>query len=125
LAGVTDAFAAYGLNGIGAYLSTTIVYRKDYTDIERTLRNLLNVGREMDRFHPIIQLAQLGVEAVDPHNYAPNWRGIEGEFDGVHVFMTNGDMDETTAPRGIDAITVAGDVDIMQEASWEVEPFGI
>ncbi len=125
LAGVTDAFAAYGLNGIGAYLSSTIVYRKDYTDIERTLRTLLNVGREMDRFHPIIQLAQLGVEAVDPHNYAPSWRGIEGEFDGVHVFMTNGDMDETTAPRGIDAITVAGDVDIMQEASWDVEPFGV
>lgn len=125
IAGITDLFKAYSLNGIGGYLSTTIIYRKDYTDIEKTIRNSLGVDRVLDRYHPAVQLAQLGVDAVDPQSYAPNWKGIPGEFAGSHVFMINGNADATTAPDGISAITVAGDTPVLNPPGWKVEPYGI
>lgn len=125
VAGITDLFAGYALNGIGGYLSTTIIYRKDYTDIEKTIRNSLGVDRVLDRYHPAVQLAQLGVDAVDPQSYAPNWKGIPGEFKGSHVFMVNGNRDDTTAPDGISAITVAGDTPVLNPPGWEPDPYGI
>lgn len=125
VAGLTDRFAAYALNGMGGYVSSTIIYRKDYTDIEKTLREAVKVDRPLDRLHPIVQLAQLGIEVIDPHNYSPYWKGVAGEFDGSHMFITNGGQDATTARLGIDAVTIAGDVPPMKEAFWNLDPYGV
>ena len=125
VAGVTDTFVAYALNGIGGYVSSTIIYRKDYTDIEKTLRDAVRVGRPLDRLHPIVQLGQLGIEVIDPHNYSPAWKGIDGEFDGSHVLLINGGQDATTARLGMDAVAIAGDVPPLKEAFWELDPYGV
>lgn len=125
IAGVTDDFAAYALNGTGGYTSSTIVYRKDYIDIEKTLRDAVSVKRPLDRLHPVVQMGQLGVEVIDPHNYAPYWKGRKGLFKGNHMFLSNGGMDTTTAKLGIDAITIAGDLPPMNEAYWNVDPYNI
>lgn len=125
VAGITDKFTAFALNGTGGYVSTTIVYRKDYVDIEKTLRNAVKVDRPLDRLHPIVQLAQLGIEVIDPHNYSPRWRGVEGDFDGSHVFVSNGGQDATTARLGIDAMTIAANMPPLQEAFWNLDPYGV
>lgn len=125
VAGLTDRFAAYALNGMGGYVSSTIIYRKDYTDIEKILREAVKVERPLDRLHPIVQLAQLGIEVIDPHNYSPYWKGVDGEFDGAHMFIVNGGQDATTARLGIDAVTIAGDVPPMQEAFWNLDPYDV
>jgi hypothetical protein len=124
VAGITDEFRAYSLNGIGAYLASVIVYRKDYLDIELTIRKLLRVGRELDMYHPTLQLAQLGAEAVDPHNYARRWKG-DAEHQGAHFFLCNGGEDDTTSRIGMSAITIAADLAPIKPAGWSVDPQGV
>ena len=125
VAGISDDFAAYAINGVGGYLSSTIIYRKDYIDIEATLRSVLNVKRKLDRKHPTIQLAQLGVEPVDPINYAPYWVGREGVHGGSHMLISNGARDPTTAQLGMSALLVEGMVPPLSDASWELDRYGI
>jgi hypothetical protein len=124
VAGITNTFRAYSLNGIGAYLASVIVYRKDYLDIEATIRSLLKVDRELDMYHPTLQLAQLGVEPVDPHNYAARWKG-DMQSPGAHMFLCNGGEDETTSQIGMSAITIAGDLAPIQPVGWLVDPQGV
>ncbi|MEM1347543.1 MAG: hypothetical protein AAGI01_03240 [Myxococcota bacterium] len=129
LAGVSDDYVAYGLNGIGGYVSSTIIGRKDYLDVERTLRDAVELERPLDLKHPIVQLAQTGVEVVDPHNYAKFWLGQgDEEHHGVSVFLVNGGFDETTPRAGINSVTVAGDLAILHPSAsegWDVEPYSI
>jgi hypothetical protein len=124
VAGITDEFRAYSLNGIGSYLSSVIVYRKDYLDIELTIRRLLKVDRELDMYHPTLQLAQLGVEPVDPQNYVSGWKG-SATTPGAHMFLSNGGADETTSQIGMSAITIAGDLSPIKPIGWEVDPQGV
>ena len=125
IAGVSDDFVGYAINGVGGYLSSTIIYRKDYLDIEATLRSVLKVDRPLDRKHPTIQLAQLGVEAVDPINYAPYWVGKEGDHGGSHILISNGARDTTTAKLGMSALLTEGMVPPLSAAAWELDPYGI
>lgn len=125
VAGVSDAFYAYGLNGLGAYISSTIVFRKDYTDLEKVLRDAVKVERSLDMKHPVVHLAQLGSDVVDPLNYAPYWTGTPGENAGSHVFVINGGMDPTSPRPGISALTIAADMAMIDEAGWMPDIYGI
>jgi len=126
VAGVETEFEAYLLNGIGGYLSITIVERKDPFDVAEQIRILLSISSYLDRFHPIVALAQLGGEAADPINYAPHWTGWEGHTDGSSMFLINGQLDPTTADRSVNAITIAGGVVPIEDApGWDVDPFDV
>ena len=121
-AGVLPDFDAYVLNGVGGYLSATIVFRIDPIDIELTLRQFLNIDRDIDRFHPVVQLAQLGVDRTDTMNYARSWKGHELRPQGVDVLLINGFRDHTTHFVGIDSLTIAGDTEIVEGSEWDVDP---
>lgn len=125
VAGVDDAFDGYFLNGVGAVLGIVIIERKDPLDIASTLGGLLQVSGVLDRFHPIVQLAQLGADPVDPANYVRYWRGWEGFESGNHVLMSNGYEDDTTHFTQIDAITIAADAAPIRPTGWDVDPFRV
>ena len=56
-------------------------------DFEALLKALVGIHNEIDRFHPVLALLQLGADSVDPHNYAAGWRGWEGKPGGAHLFV--------------------------------------
>jgi len=126
VAGLEDRFLAYMLNGVGAVLGTVIVERRDPIDINRTLSGVLGLaGGRLDRFHPVVQLAQLGADPVDPANYVRLWRGWAEHPQGNSVFMSNGFNDDTTHHTQIAAITIAADASPIQPAGWDVDPFDL
>ena len=122
VAGIDPRFVAYGLNGVGAYLSMTIVERTDPVDIAELIRGLVGTQVELDRFHPIVQIAQLGADVVDPHNYARWWRGWREHRAGTSVYMTNGYLDHTTPWVSMNALLISGDGIPISPAGWDFDP---
>ena len=124
-AGVETEIHAYALNGIGGYLSTTIVERKDPIDINAQIQAVLQLNEPVDRFHPLVALTQMGADAVDTLNYAAYWRGWPEHQRGANILLINGRLDVTTPTRSINSITIAGDVAPVAEPGWDVDPFGV
>lgn len=123
-AGVEDQFDSYVLNGLSAYLTLTIIDRKDLADYEALIQSAFRITRELDRFYPLLQVVQLGAEAVDSHNYVQSWKGWPGNPDGNHVFVINGFKDATTTPRGIDQLTITADLAPIDPPGWDVDVDG-
>jgi hypothetical protein len=121
-AGVETEITAYALNGIGGYLSVTMVERKDPIDINDQIRRLMGLSEPLDRFHPLVAVAQLGGDVSDPTNYALRWRGWEGHEQGNNVMLINGLLDHTTPPDSIASVTIAGDTAPVEPAGWDVDP---
>ncbi len=124
-AGVETEIAAYALNGIGGYLSITIVDRKDPIDINAQIQGILGLSRPLTRFHPLVALAQMGGEVSDTLSYASRWRGWQEHTEGSNLLLINGMLDVTTPTRSLNAITIAGSVTPIDPAGWDVDPFGV
>jgi hypothetical protein len=124
-AGVETEITAYALNGVGGYLSQTVVERTDPTDINGTLQVVLGIPRPLTRFHPVVALVQLGSDVTDPLNTAHRWRGWDGHAAGNNLLLLNGQQDHTTPERGVAAITIAGDAAPIQPVGFEVDPYGL
>ncbi|MCC6528193.1 MAG: hypothetical protein IT373_36435 [Polyangiaceae bacterium] len=125
LAAIEPEIRAFVLNGLASYLSVTILERKDILDYAALLKGLLAIQGPIDRFHPVLSVLQLGADSIDLHNYAGAWRGWEGKPAGAHLFVLNGHNDTTTAPKGMEAITIAGDLAPVAPPGWDVDPFGV
>lgn len=121
VAAVEHGFAGFVLNGLSSNLTQTILFREDLLDFELVVRTIYNFGPELDRFHPLLQIIQMGAEVVDPHNYAARWRGDEGLPGGNHVFVSNGYEDDTTTPRGMEHLTIAADMSPIDPPGWDVD----
>jgi hypothetical protein len=124
LAGVSDDFSAWVFGGLGGHLSTTLVERKDYLDIQALVA--LAIGEPLElvtRYHPIVQLAQVGGDVVDPASYARLWRGRDGGHAGGHAFVVNASADATTPVRSVDSITIASGSAVAGENLWDFDPF--
>ncbi|MCB9508356.1 MAG: hypothetical protein H6698_07150 [Myxococcales bacterium] len=125
VAGVETEFEAYVLNGTGTYISVTITERVDPVDIPALFEEFFGLGRPMDVQHPLAALVQLGLEVVEPHNYAREWPGHDGRPGGVSVFISNGWNDVTTFPPSMDAMAIAGDLDVVAPAGWDPDPYNV
>lgn len=126
LAGVEDGIEAYALNGVGSYLSLTIMDRKDPIDIAQTIATVLNIrGGGLSRFHPVVQLAQLGSDPVDPGNYARFYAGSEAMPEGVHMLTVNGLSDDAVPYRCADALAISGRLAPLAPAGWDADPEGV
>ena len=125
VAGVEPRIVAFGLNGVGSYLSMTIVERTDPVDIARLIKGIVGATGELDRFHPVVQLAQLGADSVDPHNFAASWKGWPGNPGGTSILLTNGYNDHTTPPTSMNALAIAGDVPPLDTPGWDLDPFDV
>ena len=117
LAAVEDEYLAYSLNGLSTYFTLTILHRKDIIDFAFVVRSVFSIDRPLDRFYPILQMVQLGAEAVDPHNYAPRWKN--------DVFVVNGLLDDTTTKRGMDHLTMVANMPPLTQPGWEVDEQGV
>jgi predicted esterase len=125
LAGVESEIVAYFLNGTGGYLSATSVERTDPLDLPALLAAFSGVAKSnIEVEHPVVQLAQLCGEVVDPSNYSYSWRG-DALRSGVHVFLSNGMHDSTTPVRSVNAITIAAKAVPLAGFGWDVDPDGI
>ncbi|QDG52814.1 hypothetical protein FIV42_19310 [Persicimonas caeni] len=125
VAGVEPRIDTYMLNGVGSYLSETIIFRKDPFDIAQLVQNLLDVSRPIDRFHPIVAMAQVGADVVDPHNYARYWRGWGDGQGGASVFMINGKDDYTTSTLSMNALMTAAGLPVVGPKGWPVDPWNV
>lgn len=123
--GVEPRIDTYVLSGVGSYLSETIVFRKEPFDIAALVKSILNVSRPIDRFHPIVQMAQLGADAVDPHNYAIYWKGWPAHEGGSNFFLIDGKNDTTTSTLSMNMLMTVGDVPPVGTAGWDVDPYGL
>ncbi|MBW2457472.1 MAG: hypothetical protein JRI68_23395 [Deltaproteobacteria bacterium] len=125
LAAIEPEVHAFVLNGLAAYLTITVLERKDVVDYEGLLKSLVGIHGELDRFHPVLAMLQLGADSVDLHNYATVWKGWEGNPTGADLFVLNGYQDFTTHPIGMNAVTIAGDLAPVEPPGWDVDPFGV
>lgn len=126
VAGVEDRFNGFFINGVGAVLGIVVVERRDPIDINQTLSSVLGLGRNrLDKFHPVVQLAQLGADPVDPANYVAFWKGWDENPTGNSVLMSNGYLDDTTHHTQISSIMIAADAAPVQPAGWDVDPWDL
>jgi hypothetical protein len=125
LAGVTDVFDAYVLNGVGATLSITVIERRDPVDIAALIRTVLGITGTFDVRHPIVQLVQMAGDVAEPGNYARRWRGSEAHADGNDVLVIVGDRDVTTSVASMNSLLVAAGVPPIDPAGWDPDPLGL
>ncbi|MFK7986894.1 MAG: alpha/beta hydrolase family protein, partial [Sandaracinaceae bacterium] len=125
VAGVETEYDAYALNGLSSFLTLTILHRKDIIDFAVVVSTSYGFLGELDRFSLLLQMIQMGGDAVDPHNYATRWRGWTENPSGNHVFVINGREDTTTTPRGIEHLTMVADMPPTAPAGWDVDPAGV
>jgi hypothetical protein len=125
VAGVEPRIDTYVFSGVAAYLTETILARKEPFDIAKLLETLLDLDRPADRFHPMIQIAQTGADVVDAQNYAPFWAGWPGNPDGSNVLIINGKFDDTTSILGMNALMCAGEIPPVGTPGWDVDPYGL
>lgn len=123
-AGVEPEIDAWVLNGTGAYLSVTITERLEPLNVAATVALLLGSRSDLDRFHPLVSVAQTGAEVVDPHSYIRRWRGSVEDPDGTHVFVINGDEDPTTPQNSVDHLTRTAFLPVLSPAGWSADPVG-
>ncbi|MEL6180068.1 MAG: hypothetical protein AAFS10_14000, partial [Myxococcota bacterium] len=120
-AAVEQEYTAYVFNGLSSYLTLTILFRTDILNFAQLIGDVFGIDRELNRFHPVLQVMQLGTEVVDPHNFAPSWRGWEAWPQGNHVFVVNGLEDTTTTKRGMDHLTMTADMPVLAPPGWAVD----
>lgn len=125
VAGVETEFSGYVLNGTGTYLSVTVTRRTDPVDIPGLIEQMFAVGRPLDVQHPLVALVQLATDVVEPHNYAPAWRGRPGHPAGAHVLVVNGWNDTTTFPPSMDAMAISGGLAPVAPAGWDVDTYAV
>jgi hypothetical protein len=125
VAGVETGLSAYVLNGVGAYLSITVVEREDPFDFNQQIRSFLGIPGVLDRFHPVIALIQLGGDVADPINYARYWRGFAGHRQGASLYLINGQLDDLTPQTSVNAMTIAAGALPVRDRGWNVDPFGV
>jgi hypothetical protein len=113
VAAVEDQYLGYSLNGLSSFFTLTILHRKDLIDFEFVVTSIFRLDRALDRYYPMLQMIQLGVEVVDPHNYAHAWKN--------DVFVINGLTDATTTKRGIDHLTMVANMPPVANPGWEVD----
>lgn len=123
-AGVEPEIDAWVLNGTGAYLSVTITERLEPLNVAATVALLLGSRPDLDRFHPLVNVAQTGAEVVDPHSYIRRWRGSAQDPDGAHIFVINGDEDPTTPQNSVDHLTRTAFLPVISPAGWLADPVG-
>ncbi|MCC6873211.1 MAG: hypothetical protein IT378_02790 [Sandaracinaceae bacterium] len=120
VAGVDDTYRGFVLNGLSSYLTLTVLFREDILDFEQVVSTLYGFRGTLDRFHPLLQILQMGADVVDPHNYGPSWRAA-----GNSVFVSNGYEDTTTTPRGIEHLTMCADMPPIAPPGWDIDPVGV
>jgi len=125
VAGSEPRIDTYLFSGVAAYLTETILTRKDPFDIADLLQSLLQDPTPLDRFHPFIQMAQLGADVVDGQNYAPHWAGWPEHPGGSNIFIINGQHDDTTSVLGMNALLTAGDIHPVGHPGWNIDPYGL
>jgi hypothetical protein len=102
------------LSGSSGVLIETILRRKDPVDIEAVVAAVAGVSVEqLDTFHPVLNLAQMLVDASDPVNYAPYWRAPRTGGPAPDVLMTSGSEDEASPSVGADAVAAAAGVPLI------------
>lgn len=125
IAGVETEFASYVLNGVGSYISVTVVERTDPFDIQALIDEVFGVGRRIDVQHPLTALVQLGTDVVEPYAFMPFYRGWEEHPSGAHMFVINGYEDYTTFPPSINAMTIGAGLAPLAPAGWDPDEYDV
>lgn len=115
---IEPEFRSFVFSGTGAYTSITVLERDDIFDIEQVVRGLFGLTEPLDRMHPLLQLVQMGADAVDPHSYMSAWDGWDANPAGVSVFVINGDEDATTHVDSVDHLAIATQLTPISPAGW-------
>ena len=112
--GVDPRIKGAVISGGGGVIVNTILLRKDPFDVSQLLRLLLGIDTKyLDRFHPMLTVVQMLVDATDPVNYAPYWLNpVEGGTP-KHIFITEGTADHATPGVATDAMAAAAGVPLI------------
>ena len=125
IAAFSDDFRGYVFSGQAAYFAITVLKRKDIIDYEDILTQMLGITSDLDIFHPTLQVLQLGADTVDPYVYATQWTGSSLNPEGNHVFVVNGQNDETSHPIGMAHLTISADLTPIAGYDWDVDRFNL
>ena len=124
VAAVEPEVRTFMVTGVGVYVSETIVHRTDPFDVPELLATMFDVHDEIDRFHPLIQLVQLGADVVDPGNYLRQWEGTEST-PGASALIINGYNDQDVFFTSMDALTIGADLAPIEPQGWDPDPNGV
>lgn len=122
---VEPDFRSAVLNGTGGWLAVTIIERKDVMNIAGLVALFFNTRTTLDKSHPVIQVAQMAAEVVDPQSYVRRWAGSAEDPDGLHVLVINGDEDPTTHVDSVNHLLVTADLPVLEPAGWDPDPLGV
>lgn len=120
LAAVEPELDPVMINGMGGVLAYTIIERKTPFDIEETVRLAIGETSEpMTIFHPMVGIAQLLVDVVDPIHYGPEWYLQAPHNSGTSVLHTAGYLDPFVPYQTINGLAVASGNHLVWPAQWE------
>lgn len=122
---VEPDFRSAVFNGTGGWLAVTIIERKDIMDIAGVVSLLFGMRSGIDKSHPIVQLAQLGAEVVDPQSYVRRWAGSPEDPNGLHVLVINGNEDGTTHVDAVNHLTLTANLPVIEPAGWSLDAYGV
>jgi hypothetical protein len=118
--GVERRLRAAFLSGSSGVLVETLLRRKDPVDFEAVVAAVAGVtADQLDTFHPVVNLAQMLVDASDPVNYAQWWRAPRGGGRPRDVLLTSGSEDEASPAVGADAVAAAAGVPLIAPIDHE------
>lgn len=122
---VEPDFRSAVLNGTGGWLAVTIIERKDVMNIAGLVSLIFKTRSSLDKSHPVIQVAQMAAEVVDPQSYVRRWAGSPEDPDGLHVLVINGDEDPTTHVDSVNHLLLTADLPVLEPAGWDPDPHGV
>lgn len=118
---VEDSITSAVLSGAGGGLAYTILLRKEIDsgmdlDIKTALEGLLQFqfDNEFTLFHPVLTLAQMLVDVVDPINYSPLYFYPRLRSTPLNLLLTEGVEDPYTPSVTTENLAVAGRIPPVQ-----------
>ncbi|MCA9564459.1 MAG: alpha/beta fold hydrolase, partial [Myxococcales bacterium] len=111
---------SYVLGATCGHTAVSVLTRTEPFDIRAVLEGTFEA--ELDRFHPLMALLQMGTEVSDPLSSVRRWSG-DSETPADHLFLINGDADHYVTRECADALLLATGYPAVEPQGW-VPSFG-
>lgn len=120
LAAVEPEIDPVYINGMGGGLAYTIVERKAPFDIEELVRQAIGETTHLSVFHPVVGLAQMLAEVVDPINYGAEWFRFASPGESTSVLLSAGFIDPYTPYVTVNGLAVTAGLPPIEPVEWGI-----
>jgi len=120
LAAVEPEIDPVYINAMGGGLAYTIVERQEPFDIAELVSQAIGETAPLSVFHPVVGLAQLLAEVVDPINYGAEWFRRAPSGEGTSVLLSGGFVDPYTPYVTVNGLAVTAGLPPIEPVEWGI-----